>query len=108
MLENLEQSNWTRKNADHLFSRATFGGTPEEREAFYQLGKNEGIEAAVDSLTEATEDWSNHPYPEWTYDPEDPNGDELSSSTKWEDFTDWYIGMLRNGDPLSGKILKFL
>ena len=50
MLTLISQDRWSRRNADHLYHRADFGGSPSERETFYQLGKNSSIEAAVDSL----------------------------------------------------------
>ena len=53
MLDPLPQESWSRRTATHLLQRAGFGGTPEEQEAFYQLGQEQGIEAAVDSRLEA-------------------------------------------------------
>ena len=61
MLNPLPQESWSRRNATHLLQRAGYGGSPEEQKAFYQLGKEQGIEAAVDSLLETSEDWSSLP-----------------------------------------------
>ena len=108
MLTPVTQSQWTRRTADHLLQRAGFGGSPSTRETFYQLGLQQGIEAAVDSLVEPSENWDQHPWPEWSTEI-DPNG-ELGPSTgeRRYDIVRWYMNMLRNGQPLAGKILKFL
>lgn len=108
MITALPQSKWTRRTADHLLLRAGFGGTADEREALYQLGLNQGIEQAVDSLVEATETWQDHPFPAWSIET-DPNGDlGPSSGEKRYDMVQWYVSMLIEGQPLAGKILKFL
>lgn len=108
MLTPISQDRWSRRNADHLYHRAGFGGSPSERETFYQLGKNSGIEAAVDSLVAATETWADHPKPSWSTDT-DPNGDLWDGeSNRRRSFVAWYMKMLREGQPLAAKLLKFL
>lgn len=123
MLEPLSQENWSRRHANHLLHRAGFGGAPEEREAFYKLGRDEGIEAAVNSLLETTEDWSDHPWPEWARGEKDPNGDFYdpdgnTGSTngnpnyrtrglRRRELTSWYFNCLKGGQPLASKLFKF-
>lgn len=108
MLTPLTQEKWSRRAADHLFHRAGFGGSPAEREAFYQLGKNSGIAAAVDSLVESNEDWSAFTKPEWSTET-DPNGDLWDgNSERRRSFIAWYLRMLCEGQPLAAKLFKFL
>ena len=108
MLTPITQDRWSRRVADHLYHRAGFGGSPEEREEFFQLGKRNGIEAAVDFLVEPRETWESHPIPEWSTET-DPNGDLWEGdSAKRRSFVAWYMRMLREGQPLAAKLLKFL
>lgn len=108
MLDPLPQESWSRANAKHLLQRAGFGGSPEEQEAFYQLGVDQGIEAAVDSLLETNEDWSSVPWPEWTQSEEDPNGETYGGQNiRRRDFNRWYFENLNEGQPLAAKLLKF-
>lgn len=108
MLTPLSQEKWTRRAADHLFHRAGFGGSPAEREAFYQLGQSSGIEAAIDSLAETNENWSAFPKPDWSTET-DPNGDLWDGdSERRRSFIAWYLRMLCDGQPLAAKLLKFL
>ena len=58
MLDPLPQESWSRRSAIHLLNRAGFGGSPDEQEALFRLGEESGIEAAVDSLLETTENLS--------------------------------------------------
>ena len=108
MLDPLPQESWSRRTATHLLQRAGFGGTPEEQEAFYQLGKEQGIEAAVDSLLEASEDWSSLSWPEWMQSEVDPNGETYANQgIRRREFIQWYFKVLLQGQPLSAKLLKF-
>lgn len=108
MLTPLTQERWSRRTADHLYHRAGFGGSPVEREAFYQLGKSEGVEAAVDSIVAPTETWESLPKPDWSTDI-DPNGDLWGGdSDRRRSFVGWYMRMLKEGQPLAAKLLKFL
>ncbi len=108
MLTPLTQDKWSRRLSDHLYHRAGFGGTPAERESFYQLGNDQGITAAVDSLVNPTETWASAPKPDWSTDV-DPNGDLWDGdSDRRRSFVGWYMKMLREGQPLAAKLLKFL
>jgi len=108
MLDPLPQENWSRRHATHLLMRAGFGGTPEEQDALFQLGAEQGMEAAVDSLLETTEDWSNQPWPDWTMNEEDPNGDTFGGQNiRRRELQLWYFRNLKEGQPLAGKLLKF-
>ncbi len=108
MLTPITQDRWSRRTADHLYHRAGFGGTPTEREAFYKLGKNQGAAAAVDSLVTPSETWESIPKPEWSTEL-DPNGDLWGGdSDRRRSFVAWYLRMLRDGEPLAAKLLKFL
>ena len=75
MLDPLPQESWSRRTAIHLLNRAGFGGSPDEQEALFRLGEESGIEAAVDSLLETSEDWASQPWPDWALRDKDPNGD---------------------------------
>ncbi len=108
MLSPITQDRWSRRTADHLYHRAGFGGSPAEREAFYQLGKNQGVEAAVDSLVLPSETWEGIPKPDWSTEI-DPNGDLWGGdSDRRRSFVAWYMRMLKEGEPLAAKLLKFL
>ncbi len=108
MLTPLTQDRWSCQLADHLYHRAGFGGSPAERESFYQLGKSQGVLAAVDSLVTPSETWENLPKPSWSTEI-DPNGDLWEGeSERRRSFIEWYMKMLREGEPLAAKLLKFL
>ncbi len=105
MLDPLPQNQWSRRKADHLHYRAGYGGTPEEREAFYQLGRRSGVAAAVDSLMNPEENWNDYPFPDWT------NSAALLKAKAAEigilEFTVWYLNHLRTARPVTGKMIKF-
>ncbi len=123
MLDPLPQESWSRRHANHLLQRAGFGGSPEEQEAFFRLGDEQGVEAAVDSLLETTEDWSSLPWTDWALGDTDPNGDffdpegNLSTDNtnpnrrgqniRRREVMLWYFSNLKQGQPLAGKLLKF-
>ncbi len=108
MLDPLPQESWSRRHANHLLMRAGFGGTPEEQEAFFNLGVEQGVEAAVDSLLETTEDWSSVPWPDWALSEDDPNGFTFGAQNlRRRQFGLWYFRNLREGQPLAAKLLKF-
>ena len=123
MLDPLPQDSWSRRHATHLLNRAGFGGTPDEQEAFFRLGENNGVEAAVDSLLETTEDWTDQPWPDWALGEKDPNGDFLDpngnlsydnsnpnrrgQNIRRRDVMRWYFASLKEGQPLAAKLLKF-
>ena len=123
MLDPLPQESWSRRAAIHLLNRAGFGGSPDEQEALFRLGEESGIEAAVDSLLETSEDWSSQPWPDWALRDKDPNGDfydpdgntEAANSNsnfrnqgiRRREFTRWYFASLKEGQPLAAKLLKF-
>lgn len=123
MLDPLPQESWSRRTAIHLLNRAGFGGSPDEQEALFRLGKESGIEAAVDSLLETTENWSSQPLPDWALRDKDPNGDfynpdgnkETANSNpnfrnqgiRRREVTRWYFASLKEGQPLAAKLLKF-
>ena len=105
MLDPLSDNQWTRRHADHLLSRAGFGGSPQAREELYQLGRNEGVAVAVDSFVEPTEDWSEFPFPDWVLN-EQENLDKRRLVGILE-FVGWYLEQMRFGGQLSAKLLKF-
>lgn len=123
MLDPLPQESWSRRHANHLMHRAGFGGTPEELEAFYVLGRDQGVEAAVDSLLETTEDWSATPWPHWATGEKDLNGDFFdpdgntgstngnpnfrNQALRRREFILWYFNCLKDGQPLAAKLFKF-
>ena len=108
MLDPLPQESWSRRHANHLLVRAGFGGTPEEQEALFRLGDEQGVEAAVDSLLETSEDWSGLPWPDWALSEDDPNGFEYGNQgVRRRQFNRWYFKNLKEGQPLAGKLLKF-
>ena len=123
MLDPLPQESWSRRAAIHLLNRAGFGGSPDEQEALFRLGEESGIEAAVDSLLETTEDRADQPQPDWALRDKDPNGDfydpegntEAANSNpnfrnqgiRRRELTRWYFSSLKEGQPLAAKLLKF-
>ncbi len=108
MLTPITQNEWSRRHANHLLQRAGFGGTPEERTALYELGRDQGIGAAVASLVDDLEDWSSLPFPSWSTE-QDPNGDLWDgSSERRRSFVNWYMNLLIEGKPLAAKLFKFL
>jgi uncharacterized protein (DUF1800 family) len=123
MLDPLPQESWSRRAAIHLLNRAGFGGSPDEQEALFRLGEESGIEAAVDSLLETTEDWSSQPWPDWALRDKDTNGDfydpdgntETANSNpnfrnqgiRRRELPRWYFQSLKEGQPLAAKLLKF-
>lgn len=105
MLDSLPQEQWTRRRADHLLYRAGYGGTPGEREAFFQLGRTDGLEAAVDSLLNPDDDWNQYPFPEFTASA--AQLDETSGGEAQRQFTVWFADHLATAGPVSAKMIKF-
>ena len=106
----LSQSSWTRRTASHLFSRAAFGGTPEEHEAFYQLGKTFDIATAVSSLVDQVADLAANPLPSWldNFSNGDFEGDaELPYLYRESTLIGWFYEQCRNGAPVAAKMWKF-
>ncbi|MGC1481661.1 MAG: hypothetical protein WA771_14270, partial [Chthoniobacterales bacterium] len=64
MLDPLPPADWTPALANHLLSRAGFGGTPAEIAALY----DRGLDGAVEFLVTGDEDADLFPPPEWTSD----------------------------------------
>lgn len=111
MLEPLPQDQWTLRTATHLLSRAGLGGTPEERQALYELGRDQGVEAAVDSLINDDETWEDFPLPEYTQSEDDPNGNLLPNigfPQKYNEVIEWFSNIMRSSKPLTAKLFKFL
>ena len=105
----LPQSSWTRRTASHLLSRAAFSGTPEEHEAFFQLGKTD-IAGAVSSLVDQVADLSANPLPSWLDG--FSNGDfegaaELPYLYRESTLIGWYYNQCRHGAPVAAKMWKF-
>ncbi len=108
MLTPLSQDKWSPRFATHLLNRAGYGGTPEERQALYELGRDQGVAAAVDSLIATTETWENHPWPGWALSETDPNGDLWGGQgARRRSFAQWYFNFLKGGQPLASKLTKF-
>ncbi len=106
----LPQSSWTRRTASHLLSRGAFSGTPEEHEAFYQLGNTSGVAAAVDSLINQTADLSANPLPSWLegFSNGDFEGDaELPYLYRESTLIGWFYQQCRHGAPVAAKMWKF-
>ncbi|NCF85851.1 MAG: DUF1800 family protein [Verrucomicrobiaceae bacterium] len=104
-LDPLPPSAWTRRTADHLLSRTSFGGTPAQREALFQLGKTQVIAAAVSSIIDQAVDWSAFPLPTLP-----PPSDLLESNDRLEaayDLTEWFLLQMKDGPALAAKMLKF-
>jgi uncharacterized protein (DUF1800 family) len=57
----IAKGEWTRRDARHLLSRAGFGGSPDEIEKLYGMGR----EGAVDFLLSPKEEIGAFPMPEW-------------------------------------------
>lgn len=97
MLNPLPDNLWSRSLADHLISRTSFGGSPEEREELYQYGKTHGVAAAVDRIVDAPMNWAAFPAPEWAIESgtgKIVNGDGLNSGGKRNDIASWLICMI--------------
>lgn len=106
MLEPLPDSSWTRRHADHLLSRAGFGALPVERDAFYQLGRREGVAAAVASIVDAEADWDAWPFPVEALTAREDNGRPDSARRSYAT-TGWFLGQLVVVPGLHGKMFKF-
>ena len=102
----LPQSEWSRRHADHLLSRAGFLGSPEEREAFYQLGRTEGIGAAVESLIDPEVDWDAYPFPAFTQSEAGLDA-AFASGEAGAQFDEWYMRQLLEVAPTAAKMFKF-
>lgn len=106
LLEPLPDSEWTRRCADHLLWRARFGAGPAERLAFYELGRSEGVEAAVASLVEVEPDWGAWPFPSEGLEAVQKNGlpDEAARTYA---VTHWFLGQMEGLPGVAGKMFKF-
>lgn len=108
MLAPLPPERWSPRTADHLLFRAGFGGSPSARAALYDLGRTQGVAAAVASLTDVAEDWAAFPKPAWVDDKTQSETyyDTQQSRGRYE-YNQWWFAMLRGGRGVSGKVLKF-
>ncbi|HUF62046.1 MAG TPA: DUF1800 family protein [Verrucomicrobiales bacterium] len=106
MLEPLPQGRWTRRAADHLLSRACFGGSPAQRDALFRLGRDSGVAAAVDSIVNQPVNWSSFPPP--AIRPQIAGEDNFYYYRELHrDFTGWHLRQLTDGPPLAAKMFKF-
>ncbi|MEM8955604.1 MAG: DUF1800 family protein, partial [Verrucomicrobiota bacterium] len=107
MLSPLSDGQWSRRHADHLLHRAGFGGSPAEREALYELGRDGGVAAAVDSLVLSVEDWSSFPLPAWAANFSNGDGQNFPYHYRETQLVGWYMDQMRNAAPLAAKMFKF-
>jgi hypothetical protein len=107
MLSPLPDAQWSRRHADHLLSRASFGGSPAERDALYELGVSSGVAAAVDSIVNQVEDWGAFPNPSWGANYSNGDAEGFPYYYRETEFVGWYVDQMRNAAPLAAKMFKF-
>ncbi|MDA7887881.1 DUF1800 domain-containing protein [Akkermansiaceae bacterium] len=108
MLETLKDSDWSYDKAAHLMSRANMASTRDETIALYELGRDQGVEAAVDSIVGAPDDWDNFPFPTWWDGKNVDTGPADSVTDSGDQFVQWYSKQLLEANPLGAKMFKFL
>ncbi len=108
MLETLKDSDWSYDKAAHLVSRTNMASTRDETIALYELGKVQGVEAAVDSIVGAQDDWDNFPFPTWWDGKNVDTGPADSVTDSGDQFVQWYSKQLLEANPLGAKMFKFL
>jgi hypothetical protein len=108
MIPLLPDSAWTYECAAHLLSRSHMASTRDERIALYELGRDQGVEAAVDSLVNQPDDWDSFPFPDW-WDGKDvaSGGPTGSINDSGDRLVSWYFEQLRKANPLGAKMFKF-
>ena len=108
MLEKLPDSSWSHKTARHLLSRSWMWSSAVDRAQVYELGKKEGVEAAVSFIVDGQDNWDEFPFPEWWDGQDISSGGPTGSPNDSEDrFTAWYANQLLNANPLGAKLFKF-
>jgi len=113
--------NWNREQAQHLLSRAGFGGTPAEVEALRQAGR----ERAVDHLLRFPETASSESRPAWVREPwvdtearlpdiprEEQTKRHVATRIRYRQEMDdlrlwWLERMVRTAHPLQEKLVLF-
>ena len=108
MSEILKNAAWSYDKAAHLLSRANMSSTRDERIALYELGRDQGVEAAVDSIVGAADDWDNFPFPTWWDGKNVTTGPADSITGSADQFIQWYSQQLSEANPLGAKMYKFL
>lgn len=107
MLKTLNNSAWTYDHAAHLLSRTSMVAGRDERVAAYERGRNQGVEAAVNSIVDAIDDWDDFPFPDW-WDSKNVPGPGGSLLGTQDQFVYWYAQQLSHANPLGAKMFKFL
>jgi uncharacterized protein (DUF1800 family) len=107
MFGTLKNSAWSYPKAGHLLNRASMASTRDERIALYELGRDQGVEAAVDSLIGAADDWDNFPFPSWWDSKDVETGPADSTVGSGDQFIQWYSQQLLEANPLGAKMFKF-
>lgn len=108
MINLLPDSKWSLAMAGHLASRCISGVTRDDIARIFDIGREQGVAAAVASLVDADEDWDDFPFPEWWDNFEIVNGSPTGSPNGAEDeFAQWYFEQLASADPLGAKMFKF-
>jgi hypothetical protein len=82
--------------------------TRDERIALYELGRDQGVEAAVDSLVGPADDWDRFPFPSWWDGKNVDTGPADSPLGSGDQFVQWYSRQLLEANPLGAKMFKFL
>ena len=100
----LDDSEWSPRTADHLLSRACFGGSPAERRELFEIGRADGVAAAVDHIVDASVDLGELPLPPWAQDMQ--NGDGEGHILRRHETVEWLVQHAMQF-PLVGKMLKF-
>ena len=108
MISNLTNFEWNYDHAAHLASRCIMGATRDEISALFDIGRTQGVEAAVDSLVGRAEDWGDFPFPDWWDGKEISAGGPTGSINDSESrFVHWYLEQLHVANPLGAKMFKF-
>ncbi len=82
------------------------GSTRDERIALFELGEAQGVEAAVNSIVAAADDWDDFLFPSW-WDSQDVPGPAGSVTLSEDEFVEWYCLQLTQANPLGAKMFKF-
>ncbi|MGC6464508.1 MAG: DUF1800 family protein [Akkermansiaceae bacterium] len=107
MYQRIDNSDWSYEKAAHLLSRASMRANRDDRIALFELGRDQGVEAAVDSLVDPVDDWNRFPFPDWWDSKETAGGPSGSVLGSEDDFVQWYAQQLCQANPLGAKMFKF-
>lgn len=79
----------------------------DERISLYELGRDQGVEAAVDSIVGAADDWDDFPFPDWWSVVSRVAGPSGSINGSEDEIVAWYAAQLVGANPLGAKMFKF-